>query len=398
MKDTLFLAAHALTWYRGRSLTIIACLALTMWLPMTVRIMLSEFRAEITARGDATPLLVGSVQSRIDLALHALYFEGFKPVPTSMAEVDRIQATGYADAIPIHASYRTQSRNDQPGAVIVGTDPEYFEFRDLKVSRGQQMAILGDCVVGSSAARRLGLEPGDSILSASENAFDLAGDYPLKLNVTGVLEAAHSPDDNVVFVDLRTVWIIEGIGHGHQQLSSESGSDLLLKSDQQQVTASAAVLPYTEITTANIDSFHFHGDPADFPVTAVIAVPNSDRDRILLRGRYEGRDALVQCLQPAEVVGELLEIVFRVEQLVRISSLVAFAVTAVLLSLVLSLSLRLRQAEMDTMFRLGCSRGMIAGMLATELAIMLSAAISVAASAAVLSRGVLADALRQLLF
>ena len=398
MKHMLFLATYALWWFRGRSITIVACLALTMWLPVTVRMMLTQFRSEVTARASSTPLLTGAAGSRIDLTLHSLYFEGGPPATTSMAEADRIQDAGFADAIPLYVKYKTQPRNDHPGAVIVGTSPDYFEFRNLELLQGQPLALLGDCVVGAAAAEKLGLKPGDTILSAPRNAFDLAGDYPLKLNVCGILRPAYSPDDHVVFVDTRTVWIIDGIGHGHQKLTSGSDEKLVLNTSGKSVTASAAVLPYTEITADNIDSFHFHGDPTDFPLSSVVAVPHSERDRILFRGRYQSNHSLTQCVQPAEVVSELLDVVFRVEQFVRISSLVAAAVTMALLALVLSLSLRLRQSEINTLFRLGCSRSMIAGMIFAELVLMLLASAILALLMAMLTQSLFNDALRQLLF
>ena len=49
------------------------------------------------------------------------------------------------------------------------------------------------------------------------NVFDLSGTYPLKMRVVGVLEKSGSADDDAVFVDLHTEWIISGIGHGHQK-------------------------------------------------------------------------------------------------------------------------------------------------------------------------------------
>ncbi|MCA9035949.1 MAG: ABC transporter permease [Planctomycetaceae bacterium] len=398
LRQASFLAVQALKWYRGRSAIIVMCLAIMLGLPVTMRFMLEDFRHEITARAEATPLLIGAAGSRIDLALHSMYFDGPAPARTTMQEVDSVQKSGFATAIPVYQRYRTQSRNGNHGAAIVGTTPEYFEFRDLTIARGQPLAFLGDCVVGSRAAIRLNLHPGDSVLSAPQNAFDLAADYPLKMNVAGVLAPTHSPDDDAVFVDVRTVWVIDGIGHGHQSLNQQSDEDLLLKKNRSSVTASAAVLPYTEITEDNIDSFHFHGEPSEFPVSSVIVEPHSERDRLLLMGRYQAADSSVQMIQPPAVVAELLNMVFRVEQFVRFSSLIAVFVTMILLGLVLFLSLRLRQPEMDTLFRLGGSRSMIAAIVSTELALMLILSAALAVSIAMLCRNQLAGLIRQMLF
>lgn len=398
MKHALYLAWQSLRWHRGRALLVVLCLTLTLWLPLTVRLLLRQFQSDITSRATQTPLVIGARGSRIDLALHALYFEAAPPGDTAAGEVDRIQASGLATAIPVCCRYHTQSLHNQPGAPIVGTTPEYFEYRQLQVADGRLYSFLGECVIGAGAARRMRLKPGDSLLSAPRNVFDLAGAYPLKLKITGVLAESSSPDDQAVFTDTRTVWIIDGLGHGHQDLAQSSDDSLLLSRDDDRLTASAAVLPYTEITPENIDSFHFHGDSSTFPLTAIIAVPASQKARILLLGRYAADAATVQCLQPPEVVGELLSIVFRIEQLMWVSSAIALLVTLLLLGLVLLLTMRLRAAEMQTLFRLGCRRGTLALLLGSELALLLIASGSMAVLAAGLTQYAAADSLRQLLF
>ncbi|MEZ6127395.1 MAG: hypothetical protein R3C59_01770 [Planctomycetaceae bacterium] len=400
MKNALYLAIRSLWWSRGRTVTIVLCLALTLWLPMTVRMLLNQFRTEIVARANATPLVIGAKGSRIDLALNALYFDTVPPDLTTMAEANYVQDSGFATAMPIHVKYRTQSVNNIDGVPIVGTTLEYFEFRKLFVAAGSGLGILGDCVIGCNVAQRMNLQAGDRILSAPKNAFNLAGDYPLKMNIVGVLGRSHSPDDDVVFVDIRTAWIIDGIGHGHQALQNETVDDgVLLEKTDTSVTASAAVLPYTEITAQNLASFHFHGDEATFPVSAVIADPRSRKDQTLLLGRYASvRTETAQCVKPTEVVQDLLNIVFRVEQLVWISSLLAAIVTALLLSLVLLLSVRLRTTELQTMFKLGCSRFTIAMLIGSEILLMVLAGVTLALGAAWVSHSVASDGLKSLLF
>ncbi len=404
MKNALYLACKSLLWHRGRSLTILLSLAITIWLPVTVRLVLDQFRREISERANATSLVLGAKGSRIDLALHALYFDTLPPADTTMAEVESIDnlstANAAAYAIPLHVRYRTQSRPGIEGAVIVGTSPEYFEFRRLIVAEGQTISLLGDCVVGSNVAKKMQLHPGDSILSAPRNAFNLAGDYPLKMKVVGVLAQSHSPDDDAVFTDVRTTWVIDGIGHGHQELNTQTDSQLLLKNDTVtgSVTANAAVLPYTEITADNIDSFHFHGEPASFPLTAILVVPETEKARTQILGRYASSQATAQCLKPPEVIEELLSIVFRIEQLAWVCSIAAGIVTCMLLGLVVNLSMRLRESEMQTMFRLGCSRATIAMLHGSEIVLLLCAASLLAGVAALLTLRFAASILRSLLF
>jgi putative ABC transport system permease protein len=400
MIQALYLALRSLWWHRGRSLILMASLGLTIWLPVTVRLALEQFRAEISLRASSTPVVLGAAGSRMDLALHALYFEARPPASLQQRDAQAVDGSRLASAIPLHIRYRTQSRPGVEGAPIVGTAPEYYEFRGLRAASGELPALLGECVVGAGYAIRTGLKVGDKLLSAPENALNLAGNYPLQLEVTGVLAPAHSPDDFAVFTDIQTAWVIEGIGHGHQEISRNTDPALLMdnESNPQELIVNRGVLPYIEITDENRDSFHFHGDPADFPLTAVIAVPVDEKSRVLLLGRYSDGAGRVQCIQPPQVIAELLAMVFRIEQLVWICSLAAAVVTALLLGLVLSLSLKLRAAEMQTMFRLGCSRLTILQLQLAELGILLLSATAMALAGGWLTVLAAGNGIRALLF
>ncbi|MFO0343503.1 MAG: hypothetical protein ACK52Y_11835, partial [Planctomycetota bacterium] len=219
-------------------------------------------------------------------------------------------------------------------------------------------------------AAQLQLGPGDQLLSDRENVLDIAGLYPLKLQVAGVLAATGSADDRAVFVDLKTAWVIAGLGHGHQDLSSETDEGKVLARTDEKIVASAAVLPYTEITDANRDSFHFHGAESDFPITAMIVVPRDQRAADLLTADYVVASQTAQILSPRQTIEELLSVVFRVQQFFDANAVLVFLATGLLLVLVVLLSLKLRADEMRTMFKLGCSRATIGLLQFGELAIV----------------------------
>ena len=98
---------------------------------------------------------------------------------------------------------------------IIGTTPDYFRQRGLAVRAGRLPILVGEAVLGATVARDLGLGPGDTLLSDYEKPYDISTTYPLKMHVSGVLAESGSPDDGAVFVDVKTAWVIEGIGHGH---------------------------------------------------------------------------------------------------------------------------------------------------------------------------------------
>ena len=405
LANALFLAVRSLIWYRGRSLTIILCLATTLWVPFTVQMLVGEFQGDILDRAKSTPLIIGARGSRIDLVLHGLYFQSAPPEQLTMEETNYIRDTDFATAIPLHIEFRTQPIEQAPSAPIVGTTLEYFDFRELEIAQGDPLTRLGDCVLGSHFAEQSGLKPGDHLLSAPENAFNLAGAYPLSMQVRGILKPSWSPDDDAVFVDIRTAWVIEGIGHGHQTLSAESKEQLIASSDTGPLKANASVLPYTEITDENESSFHFHGDEADFPVSEIIAVPKgadafeTERSQTLLLARYASiRQAEAICVKPPQVVDELLKMVFRIEQIFQVAAILSAVVTAVLLGLVMFLSIRLRAPEMSTMQRIGSARGTTALLIGVEILLMLGIATGLALTSAAATSLVTGDWLRHFLF
>ena len=280
-----------------------------------------------------------------------------------MADVDALRDTGYAQPIPLYARYTARR------APIVGTTLDYFTFRQLRLARGEQLLELGDCVLGAEAAAALDLAPGDRLMTDPENLFDIAGSYPVNLRVMGVLAPARSPDDGAVFVDLKTAWLIEGLAHGHSDITgTNADSSVVLSRNATNVTANAALVEFTAVTAENISSFHFHGNPADFPVSAVLPVAKDEKSAALLRGRYQGPEATVQILEARSVVEELLGFVFRIKRFFDANAALVAAATGLFLLLVVVLSLRLRRPEMDTMFRLGCARGLVARLVAAELA------------------------------
>jgi putative ABC transport system permease protein len=82
---------------------------------------------------------------------------------------------------------------------------------------------------------------------------------------------------------------------------------------------------------------------------------------------------LQQILVPADVIEGLLANIFRIKSVLDAVILVVGMATVLALILVFALSLRLRQGEIQTIFKLGCSRPTIARLLGAEIAIILAA-------------------------
>ena len=362
--DSLYLAYRYITYNRIKTGVLVACVTLIAFLPFALQLLLDESERQLMSRAVSTPLIVGAKGSALDLVMNSLYFGNERPETISMEAANRIWDSGLAMAIPMYTRFQAR------GFPIVGTTIDYSDFRNLRVASGRQLAVLGECVVGARAAEELNLGPGDHLVSSPESLFDLAGVYPLKMKVVGIFDRTHTADDLAVFVDLKTAWVIQGLGHGHQDVTQLKDPTLVLKRSESNVAATAKLYHYTEITEKNIDSFHFHGNTDVYPISAVIAVPTDEKSGTILQGRYLSKDETQQILRPADVIDGLLQNIFRIKHVLdAVVSVVAMA-TIMAIILVFALSLRLRQREIQTIFKIGCSRLTIAKLLAAEILII----------------------------
>ncbi|MCW5977943.1 MAG: ABC transporter permease [Bryobacteraceae bacterium] len=374
MNGVAYLAWRYLTHHKYKTAILVLAITLILYVPAGLRALVRLSERQLTSRAAATPLLIGAKGSPLELVLNSLYARAEVPAPLTYAAVDEVTATGLARAIPLYVRFHAQQ---DP---IVGTTLDYFEFRGLRVAAGRQMARLGDCVLGASAARRRGTAPGGWVISSPENAFDLAGVYPLKMRVTGVLAYSDSPDDDAIFTDVKTTWLIEGLAHGHQDLTKPEAAPGVLKREGGAITANASVTQYNEVTDENIRSFHFHGDAATFPITAIIAAPRDTKSATLLMGRYQAADRPQQIVQPLEVIRELMSAVFAVQSFVLTALIVTGVATLATAGLVFLLSLRLRRREIATLVKIGGSRARVAAVVVSEVAAVVGASAMLAAA------------------
>jgi putative ABC transport system permease protein len=375
MLDSLYIAWKYVRYNKVKTFTLIACITLIAFLPVSLELLLDESEQQLMSRAVSTPLVVGEKGSALDLLMNTLYFGDEVPELITMETAEEVTDSDLAYPVPMYVRFKAR------GFPIVGTTLDYFEFRGLEIARGQSLAMLGDCIIGSTVSERLGIKPGDSLVSSPENLFDLAGVYPLKMKVVGILAKSHTSDDLAVFVDLKTAWIIQGLMHGHQDVTKTTDQTVILKRSEKNVAANAKLFQYMEITEENMDFFHFHGDTSEYPITAVIAVPFDTKSGTILRGRYLSDEAVQQIVKPEEVIDGLLQNIFRIKNVLDAVIIVVGLATVLAIVLVFALSLRLRQREINTIFKLGCSRMTTVRMIAAEIFII------------VLSSGILCSAM-----
>lgn len=373
--STSYLRHHAV-----RSGILVVCLALTLFLPVTTRLLVNRYEDDLRARSDSTPLIAGAKGNRIDLTMTTLYFRAADVEPITYADLERLEAAALGIAIPVHARFTAR------GHPVVATSPEYHEMRGLTAARGSLPLRLGDATLGSAVAEELGLGPGDALFSDVREAYDISVPPALKMRIAGVLAPAGTPDDGAVFVDTKTAWILEGIYHGHDDPEKEVDEELLIGKTDEHVAVSPAMIEYNEVTDENISTFHWHGETSLLPLTSVIFRPRDAKSGTIIKARLNASKTL-QMVTPTEVIDDLMAFVFKIKSILDAVSLLLAATTVGLFALVVLLTMRVRAGEMRTLDRIGASRSTVLRLYATEIGILviLGLALAAALSVAVLT-------------
>ena len=219
MRDVLYLAWRYLAYHRFKAGLLVAAIALVLYLPIGLNISGTARKPAVDRAGRLDGPRCWGQGKRIGIGLAEFVFS----IRRSIGPAFFSRAACF-----VHGICRCDSNPRESTAPtnnpIVGTSIEYFSFRDLRPAVGRLPAQLGDCVLGARAAARTEAEVGGQVMSSPESVFDIKGVYPLKMNVVGILEPTGTPDDDAVFVDVKTTWVIAGVGHGHEQPPTAAGN------------------------------------------------------------------------------------------------------------------------------------------------------------------------------
>ena len=367
LRHALFLALQVLRASPGRSSVLVLGLTVALFLPMVTWLAGEQVEQRLMARARSSPVLLGHKGNEFDLVMNALYFRGQVRDTIPMRARDEVAAMGYGTAVPLYVAYSAA------GAPLVGTSLAYFEQRGLRLTHGRMPAILGEAVAGANVAQDFALSPGDKLRTDLTNLYNLAGSYPLVLQITGVLAPSDTPDDDAIFTDVKTTWVLDGSIHGHNEVTRNDALNPEAE-EGENLEATAAVFIVSEIDSSNLASFHLHGDQGDGALSSVLVFPSDARAHDQLLGDYALEDRY-QAVLPERVVGTILGIVLRVREGLELYFGLVAGSTAAFFGLVIVLSLRLRRAELRLMQRLGCSRATIAANVVSEILLLLLAAL-----------------------
>ncbi|MGB1072436.1 MAG: FtsX-like permease family protein, partial [Planctomycetota bacterium] len=167
----------------------------------------------------------------------------------------------------------------------------------------------------------------------------------------------------------QTSWVVDGEGHGHIAINPDVDFSLVLENKSDNVTMNAAIVEAVEVTPENENSFHFHGDPDDLPISSLLIDAATTKDRTLARSNLR-RDEELLVLDSMNELNELLGIVLQAKAILDANSLLVLLAALLMLGLIVTLDIKVREREVRTLERIGAPRGFVARLLFTEVAIV----------------------------
>lgn len=371
LRHAWFLALRHLLAAPGLAVVLILGTTVSLFLPVFTYLAADRVENRLLQRADSSPLLLGRKGNEFDLTMASLYFRGSVKDPIPASARRKVEEQGYGLAIPLYVNHSAG------GVPIVGTSVEYLEARGLRLAAGRRPGLLGELIAGAEIAREFKLEVGDRVRSDLTNLYNIAGAHPKLLEVVGILEPDGSPDDDVFIADVKTVWLLDGVLHGHQSVTP----DQALNPDAEQgenLEATAALFMFTEINDENRPQFHLHGDLEDLPLSSVLVFPRDQKAYDQILGDYILEETL-QAVEPVEVIRTILGIVLRVREGLSVYFALVATSTAAFFILVLTLTFRLRRAEIALMRRIGCSRFAIPTIVGSEVVLIVLLAVGLSA-------------------
>ncbi len=381
MRDLLYLSSRHALHHRVRTAILILCLAVAAYLPSIVQILTVRYETSLNARAQSTPLIMGAKGNRFDLTLSALYFRSSKTDPVPYAEFETLANARAGLAIPLNLRFTAQT------VPIVCTSIEYFDARSLTLDSGNKPLRVGDIVLGSAVASVLNKSVGETIQSDQPQAFDIAEAPAITLRIVGVLKPTGTPDDEAIFAEIRTAWMLEGAMHGHDK-ATEVDPRMVFAETDDGVVLNSAVRQLNQITAENAASFHVHGEEGDLPLSAILLFPSSNKDATIVKARINN-SRLYQMLIPSDVIDDLMGFVFRIKGFLDLVAVLLAICVGLMTLLVILLTMKLRAREMLTLNHIGCGRFTTIGLYSTELAMILIASAILAALSVWLSLALL---------
>lgn len=174
----------------------------------------SQVNEGITGTAGYYSAIVGPAGSAAQLCMNTMYFTDVPLGTIPYAVVSELEQD-----IRVRETIPFAMADSYNGYAMVGTLPAFLENRN--VAEGKMFEEKGQfqAVVGCNVARTCRLSVGDSIYTSHS----VGEEHHTPFVVTGILDETHTVYDNVVFTQLKSIWMVHEEGeeeeHDHEEIN-----------------------------------------------------------------------------------------------------------------------------------------------------------------------------------
>ncbi len=223
----LLLVRRSLRQHLLSTLVTVVSIALAGGLLMEVWVVKDQSRSTFTGQSGGWDAVLGARGAKLQLVLNAIFHLEASPGNISFDDFEGIRTNrAVAVAVPIAVG------DNYRGYRLVGTTTNQFE---VEYSKGQRFRLqpggrlfddgFREAVVGSFAARKLGLTIGSEFKPYHGLNFDPKAQHEETYVVVGVLEPSNTPADRVIWIPLAG---LQNMG-GHDASTSTDVSAVLVR-------------------------------------------------------------------------------------------------------------------------------------------------------------------------
>ncbi|MCH6255080.1 ABC transporter permease [Puniceicoccaceae bacterium K14] len=205
-----------------------ASIALSVCLLLLVWAFKAEAERSFASADGGFDAVLGPRGSKLQIVLNALYHIDDSPGLMGWSDYEQIKASR-----AVSAAYPIAVGDNYLGVRLVGTVPEYLADHKYREGVGFELEEGGrlftgeklEAVVGSQAAKRLGLGIGDTFQPYHGLIYDPQAKHQEIYSVVGVLGATGTPADRVIWIPVAGIQNMSG----HAAAAAESVNAVLLK-------------------------------------------------------------------------------------------------------------------------------------------------------------------------
>jgi len=345
---------------------LVMALSLSLAIFFTFKACMENYKNNLAEGSDKSVLVLGNSPDFMQIIQNSHFFNAGE---TSSFPIKLLREyEDFGEVIPVSNKFTAYEKP------IVGLDRRYFRFKGLKVSEGEYFLKVGECVIGSECAKELNLSVGDSFVNDPSSSFDLSKSNPVKLKVCGILEKNSLPDDHTIFTNLKTTWVLEGIGHSHQPEEDDNVDSTI-----------------TDLSSGPLEYLHFHGDENTYPLTGAILFPENDVTKAQLIAKSKNNKTSLTVVDPIEQIQQVFEKLAGIDSFFKLLFILMSISILLILGILIFQAASLRTKEKDTYFSLGIPKSFFYKSIFCEWILIIGLSISIASLITLIFKGLVLE-------